>query len=62
MEKDVARVDVYGAGIPSLTDDLHKPGDFDPKVFKLEGPRPSWTPIIREKKRAMVREGDTSSL
>jgi hypothetical protein len=57
VEKDVTRVNVMGWSIPSLIDDLHKPGHLDPKVFKLESPRSPWTPIIRKKQRAMVREG-----
>jgi hypothetical protein len=57
MEKDVARFIVQGGGIPSLINDVHKPGNFYSKVFKLEDPRPSRAPIICEQKRAMVREG-----
>jgi hypothetical protein len=56
VEKKMARFNVRRRLIPSMLDHLQKTGDPNPKVFKLERPRPFGPPIIGEQEGAMVRQ------
>jgi hypothetical protein len=56
VEKDMARFYMRRWSIPSIVNHLHETGDPNPKVFELEGARPSGASIIGKQERAMIRQ------
>jgi hypothetical protein len=57
VEKPLARLQMARRIIPSASDDIFEPRDPSPKILKLESAGLARVPIIREQKRAMIRQG-----